>query len=185
MKNTIRILSLVLVLVMMLSSLAACGEKEPAETQKPSTSEKTPTTQAPSVTEGKDPAVTQKPSETEPPVEDKWADVNFEGEEIIISLSEYVPIWVSQLGAGHVNHYIEGIDQYSTDSVQNAVFDRNKKVSEKLGINPKYTYYKYTSREDETVQVIENFVLADLEESPDIVSTMSYGVVRAAIKGLL
>ena len=121
MKNTIRILSLVLVLVMMLSSLAACGKKEPAETQKPSTSEKTPTTQAPSVTEGKDPAVTQKPAETnpaetkpaetDPPVEDKWADVNFEGEEIIISLSEYVPIWVSQLGAGHVNHYIEGIDQ--------------------------------------------------------------------------
>ena len=190
MKNTIRLLSLVLVLVMMLSSLAACGKKEPAETQKPSTSENTPTTQAPIVTEGNDPAVTQKPAETkpaetEPPVVDKWADVNFEGEEIIISLSEYVPIWVSQLGAGHVNHYIEGIDQYSTDSVQNAVFDRNRKVSEKLGINPKYTYYKYTSREDETVQVIENFVLADLEEAPDIVSTMSYGVVRAAIKGLL
>ena len=34
-----------------------------------------------------------------------------------------------------------------------------------------------------TLVVIENFVLADLEDSPDIVNTMSFGVLRAGIKG--
>ena len=169
MKKTLRILSLVLVLVMTVSALAACGGgKDPVDTKKPSESDKTPTTQAPG---------------TEDPDTGKWADVNFDGTEIIMNLNNWEPISIVNAGASNGIKYIQGPDEYTTDTVQNAVFDRNRKVLAKLGLTVKYNQDTYPTVS--TLPTIENFVLSDLEDAPDIMQAPGYDMVRAGIKGLL
>jgi len=181
MKKTLRVLSFMLVFVMILASLAACGgEKTPVETQKPSESEKAPTTQEPSVTNT--PSI-QEPAVTEAPTADKWADVNFNGSELIVNLNENEPTVVVNAGATNGIKYIQGPDEYTTDTVQNAVFDRNNKVTKALNLNIKYTHGTYASMT--TLPIIENFVLSDLADSPDIIQAPGYDMVRAGIKGLL
>jgi len=192
MKKTLRIISLMLVLVMMVSALAACGgEKDPVETQKPSTSDKNPTTQAPTTggtpttqapSSGNTPT-TKAPAVTEEPAVDKWAGINFNGTEIIMNLNNWEPTSVVNAGATNGIKYIQGPDEYTTDSVQNAVFDRNKKVTNKLGLTIKYNQDTYPSVS--TLPTIENFILADLDDSPDVIQAPGYDMVRAGIKGLL
>ena len=197
MKKTLRILSLMLVMVMMVSALAACGgEKNPVETGNPSASEKNPTTQtpqdpvktqAPSVTDApQDPEKTQAPSVTEAPqdpVVDKWADVNFGGTELIVEMNNWEPTSMINAGASNSIKYIKGPDEYTTDAVQNAVFDRNNKVTSKLGLDIIYNEDTYSSGGG--ILAIENFVLADLEDSPDVMQAPGYSMLRAGIKGLL
>ena len=162
MKKTLRILSLVLVLVMMVSALAACGgEKNPAETKKPSTGN----------------------NNSGDAFDEKWADVNFDGTEIILQLNNWEPTSVINAGASNSVKYIKGPDDYTTDAVQNAVFDRNNRVISKLGLDVKYNEDTYSSAGGLTA--IESFVLSDLEDSPDVMQVPAYSMVRAAIKGLL
>ncbi len=158
-----RILALLLI-CMLLLAFVSCGGDEPSVTTKsPSDDSGTGTVE-----------------------KDKWDGVNFSGEEIIISLSNYEPNWVISAGATNGIIYVKGPDSYTTDAVQNAVYDRNKKVSESLGLSLVYQECnQYSQDPDNTLTVIENFVLADLDNSPDIISTMSYGMVRAGIKGNL
>ncbi len=158
-----RIIAMLLVLSMLVLSLASCGGKSPE------------------VTEGNG-AGTISPSQEE----SKWNDVNFNGESIIISLSTYENTTVVAAGATNSINYIQGPDAYTTDAVQNAVYDRNRKVEKELGLNVTYQSCDlYNSNPDNTLTVIEGFVLADLDDSPDVVNTMSYGVIRAGIKGHL
>ena len=150
MKKTLRIISLMLALVMMVSLLAACGgEKNPVETQKPATSDKTPATQAPSggdkpatqapapggntpatqaPTPGGNTPATQAPVVTDTPAVDKWKDVNFGGAEVVMNLNNWEFATLTNAGATNGIKYIEGPDEYTTDMVQNAVYDRNQKV---------------------------------------------------------
>ena len=75
-----RIIAMLLVLCMVVLALASCGgDKTPDTTQKPSGS------QTGNVTEG----------------ENKWADVDFGGETIIISLSNYEPSYLTTAGASN------------------------------------------------------------------------------------
>jgi hypothetical protein len=117
--------------------------------------------------------------------EDKWADVNFNGDTLYVSLSEWRPSFVTSADAPNSINFMKGPDNYTTDAVQNAVYDRNLTVKEKLGLDVQYIPTQYSGAADYTLTVIENFVLADLEDSPDIISTMSYGMVRAGIRGIL
>ncbi len=199
-----RIIALLLVLAMLALALASCGDgKNPEVTDEPTaTTTKAPDTpDAPATTTKGGAATTAKPQggdtpaatttkapavTTAAPELDWWEDVNYNGESIIISLSNYEPAFVISAGATNGIKYIKGPDAYTTDSVQNAVYDRNNKVVDQLGLTVTYQECnQYNSSPDNTLTVIENFVLADLEDSPDIVNTMSYGVVRAGIKGLL
>ena len=157
-----RIIAMLLVLSMIVVSLASCGGKNPDVTEN----------------EGANTTVAQEDS--------KWKDVNFNGESIIISLSTHEPPEVVTAGSTNSINFIKGPDAYTTDAVQNAVYDRNNKVSRALGLNVEYQECDlYSNSADNTLTVIENFVLADLEDSPDVISTMGYGMVRAGIKGLL
>ncbi len=160
MKKTLRILSLVLVLVMMVSTLAACGgNKNPVETKKPTGDNNNDT------------------------FAEKWNDVNFGGTEVIMQLNAWHPESVVSAGASNSIKYVKGPDDYTTDAVQNAVFDRNNRVTNKLGINIEYKEDTYSSTA--AINTIENFVLADLDDSPDIAHVPSYSMLRAGIKGLL
>ena len=164
MKKTVRILSLMLVFVMALSALVACGgDKDPADTKKPI---------------GPNQQVTVDP---------KWDGVNFDGEEIIVGINETMNAYLTAAGSDNGIKYIQGPDGYTTDSVQNAVYDRNIKVTSALGINPKYIYMDHSAggSADYQAEMIESYVLADLEDSPDLVAWTSYGLVRAGIKGQL
>ena len=158
-----RIIAMLLVLSMLVLALASCGGGNP------------------DVTEGNGASTTDSAQN-----ESKWKDVNFNGEQIIISLSNFEPTVVKSAGATNSIKYIAGPDAYTTDSVQNAVFDRNRKIATELGLTVTYQECElYSAAADNTLTVIENFVLANLDDSPDVVNTMSYGVVRAGIKGLL
>ncbi len=158
-----RIIAMLLVLSMLVLALASCGGGNP------------------DANEGNGASTTEGAQN-----ESKWKDVNFNGESIIISLSNYEPSVVKSAGATNSIKYIAGPDAYTTDSVQNAVFDRNRKIATELGLTVIYQECdQYSAAADNTLTVIENFVLADLEDSPDVVNTMSYGVVRAGIKGNL
>ena len=174
MKKIFRILLLILALVMAVFALASCGGgKTPDEPQRASEGENAPATQAPT---------TQTPA-TEAPVVDKWEGVSFNGTEIIMNLNNWENTSVVNAGATNGIKYIEGPDEYTTDTVQNAVFDRNNRVVNKLGLTVKYNYGTYISIE--TLPIIENFVLSDLDEAPDVIQAPSYDMVRAGIKGLL
>jgi ABC-type glycerol-3-phosphate transport system substrate-binding protein len=100
-----------------------------------------------------------------------------------MSLNNYESASIINAGSTNGIKYIEGPDEYTTDSVQNAVFDRNKKVTSKLGLNVKYNYGEYMSTA--TLPIIENIVLSDLDDAPDIIQAPTYAMVRAGIKGLL
>ncbi len=158
-----RIIAMLLVLVMLIMTLASCGGKDtPDETKAP----------ASTTSGGTDLS--------------KWDEVNFQGNSITVSLNDYEFAYVRSAGSTNSIKYVKGPDNYTTDAVQNAVFDRNKKAADMLGLNVYYQECdRYNANADNTLSVIESFVLSDLEDSPDIVSTMSYGVVRAGIKGLL
>ena len=157
-----RIIS-ILLLVCLLATLCSCGGKEPEVTQTPDTTD----------------VGTDAPS--------KWEGVSFGGETIVISLNANVPTYAENAGADSSVKYVKGPDDYTTDAVQNTVYDRNKRVANALGLNVVYEECDQYSanKPDNTLTVIESFVLADLEDSPDAVSTMSYGIIRAGIKGLL
>ncbi len=165
MKKTTRIISCLLVLCMMVVLLASCGEKKPPK-------DTTPTTTAPTSGQNQTPQLEIDP---------KWDDVNFDGKKIVVGLNEYVAY--PSLGSPNSIKYMEGPDDYTTDAVQNAVYDRNNKVISKLGLEVEYTYGEYASIS--TLPVIESFVLSDLEGSPDILNAPGYDMVRAGIKGLL
>jgi hypothetical protein len=53
-----------------------------------------------------------------------------------------------------------------------------------LGIRPIYTHIDYNMHSD-VLPLVEDYVLADLADCPDIVSLHGYGMIRAAITGLL
>ena len=155
-----------LALLMLLGALVACGgEKNPADTKKPV-----------------GPNTNQNLT-----VDPKWDGVNFDGTEIVVGINETMSGNLTSVGAPNGVVYIQGPDGYTTDSVQNAVYDRNIKVTSVLGINPKYIYMDHSadSRPDYQAEMIESYVLADLEDSPDIAAWTSYGLVRAGIKGQL
>ena len=166
MKKTVRILSLMLALLMILGALVACGgDKDPVDTKNTYT-----------------PDADQNLTDNS-----KWDGVNFRGEEIIVGINETMNAHLTSAGAPNAVLYIQGPDIYTTDFVQNAVYDRNIKVTNALGINPKYVYVDYSSGSgiEYQAELIENYVLSDLDDSPDLVSWSGYGLVRAGIKGQL
>ena len=159
----------ILLAVIMLLSLTACGDN-----------------QDPTVTKDQNNDQGNGTTTTAPAAESsKWDNVNFNGETIIISLSDHAPSFAVTAGAEDSVKYIKGPDTYTTDPVQNAVYDRNKNISSKLGLDVQYQICsEYNSAAPATtLTIIEGFVLADLEDAPDIISTMGYGMIRAGIKG--
>ena len=160
-----RIICILLVICMMTLALASCGNNTSDETKGPTDDVQT----------------------TEKQEISKWDNVNFNGESIIVNISNLTYSAALSAGAENAVKFMKGPDTYTTDPAQNAVYDRNKKVTEKLGLNVTYQLCEQYDGNDpnKALTVIETFVLADLEDSPDIVGATSYGIVRAGIKGHL
>ena len=156
-----KILALVLAICMLSLCLVSCGnEKNPDVTQ------------APGGNQGND-----------QPGTSKWDGVKFEDTTLYVNLNEYIFGDVTKAGADHSNKFLVGPDDYTTDAVQNAVFDRNNKVINTLGLDVNYSYEG--SQAANIPPVIDAWVLAASEDSPDIVVTMNYALIRAALSGNL
>ena len=156
-----RLVAILLVVCMLALCLVSCGgEKEPAAT-----------TANPSDNQGN----TQTTS--------KWDSVNFSDTTLNVNLNEYIFSAITEAGTEHSNKFIVGPDDYTTDAVQNAVYDRNNKVLQTLGLEVKYSYEG--SAAAQIAPVIDAWVLAASEDSPDIAITMNYALVRAALAGNL
>ena len=161
-----RIVCILLIICMIALTLSSCAGGNPVETNSPTGDNTSTDAQGTS---------------------SKWDDVNFNGESIIVNISNLTYSAALSAGAENAVKYIIGPDSYTTDPVQNAVYDRNKNVTEKLGLEITYQLCEQYDGNDpnKALTVIETFVLADLEDTPDIVGATSYGIVRAGIKGHL
>ena len=125
MKKAIRLLCLLLALVMCTGILAACGGGDDPDT-----------------------TTTKKPTGGG---DDKWDGVSFEGETLRIEYNSYVQTTLTATGSPHYyDKFIKGPDAASSDSVDNAVFERNELVADRLGMTIEWS-------EDKTSAVTELF----------------------------
>ncbi len=156
----LRILSLLLVIVMLLGVLCACGD-DPADT-------------------------TKKPAGSTPAGsgDSNWTDVNFSGTTLKIELSDYTLDSITEVNADNSLPFYLGPDdgEISSDGLMNAVIYRNDAVYEQLGIETDYIY--------DSTNVVANMLshyqtLVDSGSAPDIVVGQIYGLIRAEINGLL
>ena len=122
MKN---LLSLLLASVILAcAALTSCSEKTGDETtaQKTGTGENVET-------------VMDTETETEEP--DRFADVNYGGKTFTVYTS------VDTVDATNGDRFIRGTGEYNGEAVNDAVYDRNLKVSDLLGINLEYVEANY------------------------------------------
>ena len=120
---------------------------------------------------------------TAPEYGGKWAGVSFEDETLRIEYNSYVQSMLTATGSPHYyNKFIEGPDWATTDPVDNAVYERNTEVAERLGMTIEWS-------EDTTSAVTELFThfesIIGAGNAPHIVINMNYGLVRAEVNGLL
>ena len=157
MKKAIRLLCLLLALVMCTGILAACGGGEDPST-----------------------TTTKKPTGGG---DDKWDGVSFEGETLRIEYNSHVQPTLTATGSPHYyDKFIKGPDSASSDSVDNAVFERNELVADRLGMTIEWSEDK-TSAVTELFSHFESIIGAG--NAPHIVINMNYGLVRAEVNGLL
>ena len=162
MKQAIRIFAMLLVAVMMLSALASCGGNGDTTT----------------------PAGTTAPSGdiTTAPTTNKWEGVDFTGETLRVEYSTYTQTQLTAEGAKNFNQYLVGPDDYTSIAVDNAVFERNTRVIDQLGFAIEWMETDVSS----TNQFLPHFESVSMAETPpDIVVNQHYGLIRAAVNGLL
>ena len=115
--------------------------------------------------------------------EQKWDGVSFEGETLRIEYNSHVQPTLTSTGSPHYyNKFIKGPDAATADSVDNAVFDRNTEVAERLGLEIEWSEDK-TSAVNELFSHFEAIVGAG--NAPHIIINMNYGLIRAEVNGLL
>ena len=131
----------------------------------------------------KTPDVTQGNQGNQPTEPSKWDDVSFNGTTLYISLNSYLQTEVIEVGAEHSNKFIIGPDSYTADTVQNAVYDRNTLVKDTLGLDVIYSYHE--GRTNTTSPIIDGWVLAATDDTPDLVITGTSGIIRSALAGSL
>ena len=115
--------------------------------------------------------------------EGKWDGVSFEGETLRIEYNSHVQPTLSATGSPHYyEKFIQGPDSASSDPVDNAVFERNELVADRLGMEIEWMEDK-TSAVNELFSHFES--IAGAGNAPHIVINMNYGLIRAEVGGLL
>ncbi len=159
MKHATRILALLMVLVLCIGSLAACGNKDPEDTTKP------------------------QGGPTTPPASgaNKWQDVSFEGETLTIEYNNRTSDSLTTAGSENSLRFHITPDEYSSDAVEGAVYERNETVHNTLGLTVQYSY-------DDSIhnQLMSHYEsISAVDDCPIIIASQHYGLVRAEINGLL
>ena len=161
MKKATRFLALLLVVIMAVSVLASCGGNGDDTTT---------------------PAGTTGGDTTTAPTVDKWADANFTGTTLRVEYNTYTQNQITAAGSTNSVKFIVGPDDYTSIAVDNAVYERNNRVFDKLGLAVEYM-------EDETSAVanlLPHFESVSMvDDCPDVVINMYYGLIRAEVQGYL
>lgn len=159
MKQATRFIALMLVVIMAVSILASCG------------GDNTTT-----------PAGTTASGSTTAPTTDKWADANFAGTTLRVEYNTYTQNQITAAGSTNSVKFVTGPDDYTSIAVDNAVYERNNRVFDKLGFTIQYM-------EDDTSAVanlLPHFESVSMvEECPDVLINMYYGLIRAEVQGYL
>ena len=142
-----RILAFIMIFSVVLSS-AACSDNGAADTPDANTNADD-TTAAPEDTE---------------PVDNRFIDVDYKGREFRVYSS------ADENDATNANAMIEGSGELNGDIVNDAVYDRNMKVEELLGITLKFTPANFTF--DTATSGIRQLVLAGTDEFDLIVNDL-------------
>ncbi len=119
-------IALILVAAQLMLALAACSDKDEGKESTPTGDESTPTAGQ---------AETEPQTETEEP--DPFADVDYEGRALRIYTS------VDTTDATNGDRFIRGSGEINGEAVNDAVFNRNQKVSQLLNINFEYVEANY------------------------------------------
>lgn len=113
-------------------------------------------------------------------VGDSWAGVNFQGQEVHMSISKN-QYEECLFPAGNI--YTKGPDKAGSNEVVVEVLKRNARASEELGIN--ITYTETNLRYPEVFDDIKNIVMTSAKNSPDIYSNDLIGLGKAMVNGYL
>ena len=163
-KAYIRLLCLLLSLFLVLP-LAACGGASETSSESNSASE--------SVSE----SASESESETDA---DKWAGVDFGGEELRYNIS-IAKSTTSTYDAA--DKYIRDPDLAGADEVLKKVYDRNATVRETLGIT--VVFDETDAIVSEVLGVLEKLFLLTEDDAPDIFNNDVYDIVHASYRGML
>ena len=157
--RTFRVLCLVLCLCLLVPILASCGGGE-------ETSESLSESASASLSESE---------------QDKWADVSFGGEELIINVSVH---YNDEQTFGPADVYSRGPDSLEgADEVGKMIYDRNLSLATELGLTVTWeeTNVKVTFAQG----VIENFVRLSPDNSPDLFINDHSDLIHAMLTGCL
>ena len=110
----------------------------------------------------------------------KWETVDFSGTTLRISVSVDQNMGNSTPTSVR---YLRGSDEATSDDVVNLASNRNKDVSDMLGIDVQYV--EAHNQYNEVQTYIEELVMANTDETPDIFIDDVYGGIRAAMNGAL
>ncbi len=165
MKKATRLLALLLICITCFTLLAACGDGGDDTTT-------APTTTAPGGTTGPSTGT----------VSDKWQNVKFGNQTLKVEYNTHTQTTQETAGAKNSNKFITGPDAYSPNGVDKALWERNKKVIDHLGVTMEYT-------KDDTQTVADLLPhyrqLVEADAAPHIFITQNYGLMRAEIAGYL
>ncbi len=172
MKKLLRVFCLLLALSFVLTAFAACGEKETDTTTKPSKT------------------TTASQSQDDPP--DKWKDVSFKGEKLHIWISDFMADADARAaGASSCLIYMRGLDD-SDDAGSNTVLvEATERYDKVLGIldleksDVQYTPAGWKGDGNTILSDIQAVVAANQKDGPSLIIHANFGLVRAAITGLL
>ena len=164
--KTIRMLALLLALCLLLPMLFACGGENGGGTR----------------AEGDQPSGTTQPGAAAKPGDTKPPQADFGNEQLIINVSVAVN---TEQTFGAADIYSRGPATYgqAADSVQQLVFNRNKKLATDLGL--KVTWQETNEPVGSCYDVIEKFVQNNPENSPDVFINDIRDVARAMLTGAL
>lgn len=113
-------------------------------------------------------------------VGDSWENVNFNGQEVHLSLSANQN---PEFTFPAADIYTKGPDKAGSNEISKEVLARNKRASEELGITVKYSTTDYYTKQ--ILPEVRAIVQTAAKTSPDVYSNDLYGLSRCMVDGLL
>ena len=165
MKKATRLIAILLICITCFTLLAACDGGNDDTTTAPGTT---------------NPSGTTAPGTDQ--ITEKWKNVKFEDTTLKVEYNNFTHATMETAGAKNSNKFITGPDAYSPNGVDKALWERNKKVIDHLGLTMEYTTDD-TSTVNDLLPHYRQLIEADA--APHIFVSQNYGLMRAEIAGYL
>ena len=166
MKNSSRMLALILSALMLLPSFTACSETDDTNETEPTSSAVTSDTEASEETAAEESGTVRRDVPDSLP-----ADLNYDGKTFTIYYSN----------GRDWTQLIEGGEELSGDIVSDTVFESNLSVSDRLNIDLQY-YAESAGQWDTIASLVSNLILAN-DSTFDVYMGEQYGLCQTVTKG--